>query len=127
MVRILQKGRRMIAVKNGYPKYLFRGGKGAKITITYFGKFGGQGSDLRRTDYINGEVSGLTDMLIPLILDGREIEYEPFWARTFRFVCIKVWAKEETVTILIPMFCRTGYPLCIETAMMLSGNVYLVL
>lgn len=100
-------------VKNGYPKYLFRGGKGAKVTITCFEKFGGQGSDLRRTDYENGEVDGLTDTLL---LDGREIKYEPFWVRTFRFVCVRVWAKEETVTILAPGFRRTGYPLKIETS-----------
>ena len=96
------------AVKNGYPCYRFRGGKGGRATITYFEKFGGQGSDLRRTDYENGEISGLTDIVD---LPGEEICYEPFWVRTFRFVRIHLRAKEEEVTLLTPGFRRTGYPL----------------
>ena len=96
------------AVKNGYPCYRFRGGKGGKAAITYFEKFGGQGSDLRRTDYENGEISGLTDTVY---LPGGEICYEPFWVRTFRFVCIHIRAEDETVTLLAPGFRRTGYPL----------------
>lgn len=95
-------------VKNGYPRYIFQGGKGEKVTITYFEKFGGQGSDLRRTDYENGEISGLTDTIY---LAGGEICYEPFWVRTFRFVRISIQAREEPVTLLAPDFRRTGYPL----------------
>lgn len=101
------------AVKNGYPKYQFRGGKGAKVQITYFEKFGGQGSDLRRTDYENGEIIGLTDTLI---LDGGEIIYEPFWVRTFRFVCIRIQAGEKAVIMQAPNFRRTGYPLKAESS-----------
>lgn len=100
-------------LKNGYPRYFFQEGKGAKVEITYFEKFGGQGSDLRRTDYENGEVIGLTDMLV---LDGKELTYEPFWVRTFRFVCIRIQAGEEPVTMLAPVFHRTGYPLNIESS-----------
>ena len=100
-------------VKNGYPKYLFRGGKGAKVEIIYFEKFGGQGADIRRTDYEHGEISGLTDTLI---LDGKDLQYEPFWVRTFRFICIRIYAAEEPVTILVPDFQRTGYPLKKESS-----------
>ncbi len=95
-------------LKNGYPRYVFQGGRGGEITITYFEKFGGPGCDLRRTDYENGEVSGLTDAVR---LAGGEICYEPFWVRTFRFVRVRVQAKEEAVTMLAPCFRRTGYPL----------------
>ena len=95
-------------LKNGYPRYVFQGGRGGEIAITYFEKFGGPGCDLRRTDYENGEVSGLTDTVH---LAGGEICYEPFWVRTFRFVRVRVQAKEEAVTMLAPCFRRTGYPL----------------
>ena len=95
-------------LKNGYPRYVFQGGRGGEIAITYFEKFGGPGCDLRRTDYENGEVSGLTDTVR---LAGGEICYEPFWVRTFRFVRVRVQAKEEAVTMLAPCFRRTGYPL----------------
>lgn len=96
------------AVKNGYPCYVFRGGMGGKVTITYFEKFGGEGSDLRRTDYEHGEIVGLTDTIR---LTGEEICYEPFWVRTFRFVRIFIQAQEETVALQAPGFRRTGYPL----------------
>ena len=100
------------AVKNGYPRYAFRGGRGGTVTITYFEKFGGQGSDLRRTDYENGEISGLTDTVC---LSGEEICYEPFWVRTFRFVRVHIQAKEEAVVLLAPNFRRTGYPLEVDS------------
>ena len=96
------------AVKNGYPCYLFRSGRGGRVEITYFEKFGGQGSDLRRTDYENGGISGLTDMLF---LSEGEVCYEPFWVRTFRFVRIHIQAEKGAVTLLAPAFRRTGYPL----------------
>lgn len=105
-------------IKNGYCQYVFSSGKHAKVQMTYFEKFGGPGSDLVRTDYKNGEVIGLTDTLI---LDGKEFTYEPFWVRTFRFVCIRVKAAEETVTVHAPTFRRTGYPLKIETSIQASA------
>ena len=95
------------AVVNGYPQYRFLGGKGAKVRITYFEKFGGPGSDLKRDD-VSGEVVGLTD---ELILDGEALCYEPFWVRCFRFVCVTVAADQETVTVYGPRYRQTGYPL----------------
>lgn len=105
-------------LKNGYPRYVFRGGKGGKVTITYFEKFGGQGSDLRRTDYENGDISGLTDTLL---LAGGEVCYEPFWVRTFRFVRIAIQAGDEAVTLLAPGFRKTGYPLEVRSGIYSSA------
>lgn len=100
------------AVKNGYPAFSFCGGSGAAVTITYFEKFGGNGSNLKRTDYINGAISGLTDTVR---LCGGQVRYEPFWVRTFRFICIRVKTGEEALTVFAPTFRHTGYPLRSQT------------
>lgn len=96
------------AVQNGYPRYEFSGGSDAEVQITYFEKFGGQGSDLMRTDYLHGEVSGLTDVIR---LPRGSAVYEPFWVRCFRFVRIRVQTASETLTVAAPTFRQTGYPL----------------
>lgn len=100
------------AILNGYPCYRFRGGKDAVLQITYFEKFGGQGSDLKRTDYINGSISGLTDTIR---LSGGEETYEPFWVRCFRFVRLSISTGAEPVTLMEPTFQHTGYPLKAES------------
>ncbi len=100
-------------IKNGYPRLVFEGGKGTRITITYFEKFGGPGADLKRTDYRNGEVIGLADTVT---LSGGNNVFEPFWVRTFRFICMHVETADERVFIHKPVFKRTGYPICIESA-----------
>lgn len=105
------------AVVNGYPQYCFLGGKGAQVRITYFEKFGGPGSDLKRDD-VRGEVVGLTD---ELTLDGEALRYEPFWVRCFRFVRITVEAGQETVTVYEPLYRQTGYPLQTQAAVRSSA------
>lgn len=99
--------------KSGYPRYRFQGGKGAAVSITYFEKFGGAWTDLRRTDYVNGKISGLTDTVH---LSGADAIYEPFWMRTFRFVRITVTAAAEPVHLYCPTFRKTGYPLKVDSA-----------
>ena len=100
-------------ILNGYPRFAFSGGRGAVVTLTYFEKFGGPGSDLVRDDYEHGEVIGLTDTVR---LSGEDVVYEPFWVRCFRFVRLTVRAKEEAVTVKAPVFRRTGYPLKAESS-----------
>ena len=100
------------AVTNGYPGYLFSGGKGTEVEIVYFEKFGGPGADLRRTDYENGAICGLTDHLL---LDGKNLRYEPFWVRTFRYICIRIKTADEAVSMALPEFRKTGYPLEIKS------------
>ena len=95
-------------IKNGYPCFVFSGGKDTKVEIIYFEKFGGPDSDICRSDYKNGAITGLTDTLI---LDGKKLLYEPFWVRTFRFLCLRIYAGQEPVKIDAPYFKRTGYPL----------------
>lgn len=95
-------------IKNGYPKFCFEGGEGAKVSVTFFEKFVKEGKILRRDDVENGEIEGITDQII---LDGTGLAYEPFWVRTFRFVRISIEAGAEDVQVKAPVFRRTGYPL----------------
>ena len=105
---VLDAGR----IQNGYPHYIFEGGPGVEVSITYFEKFGGPGSDLRRTDWKNGAVIGLEDHLV---LAGGPLVYEPFWYRCFRFIRIRISAGSEPVRMKAPGFRRTGYPLRAES------------
>ncbi len=94
--------------QNGYPWFLFGGGDGACVGITYFEKFGGEGSDLVRGDFRNGEVKGITDTLK---LRGGETAFEPFWVRTFRFICLRIETEDIPLTVYMPSYQKTGYPL----------------
>lgn len=95
-------------IKNGYPVYRLEGGSGSKISFTYFEKFVNETRKIRRDDSENGEIVGLTDVIVP---DGGKICYEPFWYRTFRFVRICIQAAGEDVLLYEPVFKKTGYPL----------------
>ena len=101
------------AILNAYPRFRFAGGKGAKVQITYFEKFGGPGSDAVRSD-VHGEIVGITDTII---LDGSDFCFEPFWVRTFRFIRLTVEAADSPVTVFAPDFNKTGYPLAVESHM----------
>ncbi len=106
------------SVVNGYPRYCFSCGTGAKVRITYFEKFAGPGSDLKRSD-ISGAAVGLTDTIT---LDGGELCYEPFWVRCFRFVRIVIEGGRETTAIYEPSYRQTGYPLQVQTAVHSSAS-----
>lgn len=99
-------------IKNGYPKYQFKGGKGCKVSFTYFEKFVNETKVIKRTAWEEGEIVGLEDSII---LDGNQLVYEPFWYRTFRFIRIQIEADLEEVTIFEPTFKKTGYPLEVES------------
>ncbi len=90
---------------NGYPCFRFTGGKGSTVRITYFEKFTGPNAANKADP--RGDITGITDTLH---LNGGEIEFEPFWYKTFRFVSIAVETAEET-TVYPPVFRKTGYPL----------------
>ena len=102
---------------NAYPRFSFDGGKGAKVRITYFEKFGSAGWNGDRTDR-RGEISGITDTLL---LDGSTLCYEPFWVRSFRFIRLTVEAKDEAVTIFAPRYRKTGYPLPVQSQLRSSA------
>lgn len=100
------------AIKNGYLKYCMEGGNGRKISFTYFEKFINNQKKIKRSDWENGEIVGLTD---EIILEGSAVCYEPFWYRTFRFLRIQVDAGEEDMTLKAPIYKKTSYPLVNES------------
>lgn len=95
---------------NAYFRYLIEGGKGAEISFTYFEKFTKGVDEVKRDDYINGQIgeNGRTDRIC---LAGGSLLYEPFWYHTMRFLKIVIRADGEPVTFHRPMLLKTGYPL----------------
>ena len=104
---------------NAYIEYRFEGGAGAKISMLYSEKFerdpdAEPGTDcstlppLARDDKEHGILKGIRDTLV---LDGTPLTYEPFWYRTFRFLSLTVETIDEAVTVYLPEFRRTGFPL----------------
>lgn len=102
-------------LSNTYPRYYFLGGKGAKVSFTYFERFVSkeEGKTVLRDDFEHGWIggNGLTDWIVLAADEEEETVYEPFWYRTFRFLQIEIETKEQPVTFLRPSYHRTGYPL----------------
>ncbi len=95
-------------IVNGYPVFVFNAGKDAMVKICYFEKFTSKEKQIRRDDAEHGTYDGITDQLI---LNGEQLEYTPFWYRTFRFIVIEVESAGEEVHIKLPYYLKTGYPL----------------
>lgn len=93
---------------NAYPRFRFVGGKGSRVTITYFEKFVGGANKIDPA----GRIEGITDTLI---LDGTDVSFEPFWYRSFRFVYLKIEAGEDAA-VICPDFRKVEYPLLVETS-----------
>lgn len=102
----------------GYPRYRFKGGKGAVIKITYAERFASEKQQIPLDDFHHGECVGLTDMVT---LSGGEIAYEPFWVRTFRFVKLDIQCGEEDLEIFAPTYRKTGYPLEVQSSISSSA------
>ncbi len=88
------------------------GGAGACVTVRYAESYARrEGRHLmkgRRDDWEHYELIGHEDEYRP---SGGEDVYEPFWFRTFRFLRIEVETADEPLTVGIPSFVETGYPL----------------
>lgn len=95
-------------VTNAYMRYLFRGGYGGRVRLTYFEKFVKEGEDIPRDDYENGVIEGMSE---EILLSGEPLVFEPFWVRSFRFLEIVLEADEEAIYFCRPFFRRTGYPM----------------
>lgn len=95
---------------NAFCRYETEGGRDAEISFTYFEKFTKGIDEVKRDDYINGEIgkNGQTDRIV---LNGGKLVYEPFWYRTMRFLRIEIQAAGEAVRFYRPRLRRTGYPL----------------
>ncbi len=97
---------------NGYPRFSFDNGKQAQITITYFEKFIKKEGNYAESDPEHGIISGIQDRFV---LNGDAYTFEPFWVRTFRYICIEVCAEQEDVRLFVPSYHRTHYPLQVTT------------
>lgn len=95
---------------NAFPRYRIEGGRDAEIVFTYFERFTKGSDEVKRDDYINGEI-GKNGQVDRIVLPGGEMMYEPFWYRTMRFLQIDIKAADETVSFHRPRLLKTGYPL----------------
>lgn len=95
---------------NGYFQYFMSGGAGAKLSFTYFEKFTKDADEIRRDDFIHGEI-GDQGQKDTIIADGSDLLYEPFWYRTMRFLQVEIWTREKSLVFYRPRYLATGYPL----------------
>ena len=106
-------------VKVTHPSFRVNGGDGAELEITYFEKFQKNGENFRRDDWQKGEIIGIRDRVT---LNGRDIRYEPFFVRTFRFVRIRLATGDAGATVYAPTFRRTGYPMTEDSEISSSAS-----
>ena len=95
---------------NAYFRYHIEGGRAASVSFTYFEKFTKGIDEVKRDDYIHGEI-GQNGQRDTITLKGGSLDYEPFWYRTMRFLQIEIQAAEEAVRFYRPSLRKTGYPL----------------
>ena len=94
------------------------GGEGSRIRITYAEGYTVPGQGRRpakkvRDDARNGWIQGVTDVVLA---SGREQTYEPFLFRTFRFVRLEVETAAEPLSMGLPSYVETGYPLSLQAS-----------
>ena len=89
----------------------FKGGKGARVKITYAESYYHKDECGRKYKGIRDDASGFIDgMYDEIVLDGDTV-YEPFRFRTFRFIEVSVCTAKESLTILPQPYIETAYPL----------------
>lgn len=112
-------------LSNTYPRYRFAGGKGAKVSFTYFERFVSREGQpaVKRDDFQNGVIggNGLIDWVLLDAEDGEETVYEPFWYRTFRFLEIEIETADVSVIFYRPDYHKTGYPLKAKSHIVSKG------
>ena len=102
------------ALTCGYFRLPVAGGRGAKVVIIYAECYAEENPGkiyLKkgiRDDWQNYRVLGHEDVYYP---SGGDETYEPFWLRTFRFIRIEVETSDEQMTLAMPYYIETGYPL----------------
>ena len=94
-----------------------KGGKGATVTFRYAESYANEGENStlekgRRDDSINYAFVGHEDTFYA---DGRDVSYEPFWFRAFRFLRLEIETGNEPLEIKRPLLLETGYPLPVHT------------
>lgn len=112
---------------NAFMRYELDGGKDAELSFTYFEKFTKGIDEVKRDDYIRGEI-GKNGQIDRIVLKGGKLLYEPFWYRTMRFLQIEIKAGDEAVRFYRPRLRRTGYPLnpgsCVKSTAAWVEQIY---
>jgi hypothetical protein len=102
------------ALTCGYFRIRVSGGSGAKIVIVYAECYAEENPGkiyLKkgiRDDWQNYRILGHEDVYYP---SGGVDIYEPFWLRTFRFIRIEIETSDDQMTLYMPNYIETGYPL----------------
>ena len=89
----------------------FRGGKGARVRITYAESYFQKGEGGFPYKDVRDDRSGFLFGVCDEVNVGGDWEYEPFRFRTFRFVELRAETGEEALTILPRPYVETAYPL----------------
>lgn len=90
------------------------GGRGAEIELLESEAYvlpEGKGD---RCDSVHGHLEGYTDVYT--VAGAARECYEPFWFRTFRFLCVTVRTADEPLSLQALHYEETGYPLEVKTA-----------
>lgn len=106
-------------LRTAYLLLSMSGGAGARVDIKYteaYSKLCHEGAyphpvKGRRDDCENYDFIGLVDTIYP---DGRAWTYQTFWFRTFRFVRLVVETADAPLSIQMPLYRVTRYPLNVE-------------
>src|SRR5699024_7863377 len=82
----------------GYPVLKVRGGKGAKVKLTYAeALFDSTGRKGNRDEIKNKKIKGLYDIFYPD--GGHNRVFSTLWVRTWRYIQIKISTKEEPLVL----------------------------
>lgn len=99
-------------------------GQGGTVRIVYAERYFPKDENapkgpMRRDDRENGSITGFSDYIYTA---GDETLFENFWFRTFRFVRIEVTAAAHPVTVHMPDFIQTAYPLQVKAQLQLPDE-----
>ena len=109
-------------LKTGFFVLPMGGGADSRIRIRYaesYYQYGPSGPVKGRRDDAAGTLIGHEDHYI---VSGREVSYEPFWFHTFRFVRIEADIGDTPLTLGVPWYLETGYPLAELSEIQSSTN-----
>ena len=122
----------------GYPSLWMAGGKDAEIELLYAEAYGRPQPDVEtpmgkrhvppkkgdRTDFVNGRLTGTSDIFRPAGFGTRKEPevYTPYLFRTFRYIQVRVTTKDQGISILGYDYLSTGYPLEVKTHLKTSDE-----
>ena len=89
----------------------FRGGKGARVTLTYAESYFQKDENGWPFKGVRDDPGGFLQGVRDEYTVGGDTVYEPFRFRTFRFVLVTVETGDEALTILPRPYVETAYPL----------------